>query len=111
MSSSVSHPSLTDHVAPLEASAHVVAAHFLKEAPALALGDGTVALMRGDGLARIAAHPDSGILVAAGSPDRLVTGGDDGRVVEIRADGATQELGAAKGGAWIDAVGDRDPDT
>ncbi|SFI27071.1 WD40 repeat domain-containing protein [Methylobacterium brachiatum] len=104
MSSSVSHPSLTDHVAPLEGGAHVVAAHFLKEAPALALGDGTVALMRGDSLARIAAHPDSGILVAAGSPDRLVTGGDDGRVVEIRADGATQELGAAKGGAWIDAL-------
>ncbi|MFB0489834.1 WD40 repeat protein [Methylobacterium sp. OAE515] len=104
MSSSVSNPSLTEHVTALEAGAHVVAAQFLKDIPALALSDGTVALFRGDAATRVAAHPESGILVAASGGDRLVTGGDDGRVVAIRADGAMDQLGLAKGGAWIDAL-------
>ena len=42
MTSPLSNPSLTSHVAALKAGAHVVAAHFLKDVPALALGDGTV---------------------------------------------------------------------
>ncbi|MGU3383074.1 WD40 repeat domain-containing protein [Methylobacterium sp. D53M] len=104
MSSPVSNPSLTSHVAALEPGEHVLAAHFLKDVPALALSDGTVALVREDGITRVAAHPDSGILVAAGGVDRLLTGGDDGRVVAIRADGAMEQLGLAKGGAWIDAL-------
>jgi len=104
MSSPVSNPSLTSHVAALEPGEHVLAAHFLKDVPALALSDGTVALVRADGIARVAAQPDSGILVGAGGVDRLVTGGDDGRVVAIRADGAMEQLGLAKGVAWIDAL-------
>ncbi|MDP4002249.1 WD40 repeat domain-containing protein [Methylobacterium sp. NEAU K] len=104
MSSPLSNPSLTSHVTPLEPGAHVVAAHFLKEEPALALSDGSVALVRGEALDRLAAHPDGGILVAACGSDRLVTGGDDGRVVEIRAGGGMAQLGLAKGGAWIDAL-------
>ena len=104
MTSPLSNPSLTSHVAALEPGAHVVAAHFLKDVPVLALSDGTVALARDGGLDRLAAHPDSGILVAAGSGDRLVTGGDDGRVVEIRADGAMEQRGRSNGNAWIDAL-------
>ncbi|MCJ2051488.1 WD40 repeat domain-containing protein [Methylobacterium sp. J-070] len=104
MTSPLSNPSLTSHVAALKAGAHVVAAHFLKDVPALALGDGTVALAREGALTRLTAHPGSGILVAAGGGGRLLTGGDDGRVVEIRADGTLEPLGLAKGGAWIDAL-------
>ena len=37
----MSNTSLTTHVAPIEAGAHVVAAHFVKDALLLALGDGT----------------------------------------------------------------------
>ncbi|MER2264898.1 WD40 repeat domain-containing protein [Methylobacterium oxalidis] len=96
-------PSLTSHVAPIEAGAHVTTAHWLKDALALALGDGTVVLQRGDSGERIAAHPDGAILAAAGDAGRLVTGGDDGRVVEIRGDGRLTEVGAANG-AWIDAL-------
>jgi WD40 repeat protein len=104
MSSLVSNPSLTSHVATLEPGAHVVAAHFLDGVAALALADGTVALAQDQGLVSVSAHPGSGILVASGTGQRLVTGGDDGRVVEIRADGTAAQLGAAKGGAWIDAL-------
>lgn len=104
MSSSVSQPSLTQHVAALDPGTHVVAAQFLKEIPALALSDGIVALARDGRLTRLAAHPDAGILVAAGSGGRMLTGGDDGRVVEIRADGAMEERGSSKGATWIDAL-------
>ncbi|GJD59177.1 WD40 repeat domain-containing protein [Methylobacterium dankookense] len=96
--------SLLSHVAPIEAGAHVTAAHWLGGRLALALGDGTVVLA-GDGeTVRAAAHPEGSILCAASTGSRLLTGGDDGRVVEIRADGTLAEAGTAKGGAWIDAL-------
>lgn len=70
---------------------------------AFALGDGAVLLV-GDGEThRVEAHPDAGILVAAADPKRLVTGGDDGRLVATAANGATTLL-AETGGAWIDAL-------
>ena len=100
----MSNASLTTHVAPVEAGAHVVAAHFLKDALALALGDGTVLLHRDGASSRLGAHPEAGILAAVGDADRFVTGGDDGRVVALRADGTLVEVATAKGGAWIDAL-------
>ena len=96
--------SLTSHVAPIAAGAHVSAAHWLGERLALALGDGSVLLGPDAEGARAPAHPDGAILCAAVDGQRLVTGGDDGRVVEIRADGTLAEIAAAKGGAWIDAL-------
>lgn len=102
---SSSQPSLTQHVAPLEAGAHVTAAHWMGGVLALALGDGSVVLSRDEAAPlRVAAHPEAGILVAAGDGTRIVTGGDDGRVVSVAADGTATELAAAKGGAWIDAL-------
>ena len=100
----MSNASLTTHVAPVEAGAHVVAAHFLKDALVMALGDGTVLLSRDGTSSRLAAHPEAGILAAAGDANRLVTGGDDGRVVALQPDGTLSEVATAKGGAWIDAL-------
>lgn len=97
-------PSLTDHVDAVAAGAHVTAAHWLGETLALALGDGTVLLVREGNATAIAAHPDSGILIGASAGRRLVTGGDDGRVVATGPDGRSAEFAAAKGGAWIDAL-------
>ncbi|AWN47977.1 hypothetical protein DK419_17950 [Methylobacterium terrae] len=98
-------PSLTQQVTEIAAGAHVIAAHWLGRTLALALGDGAVLLVteRGEST-RVAAHPEAGILVAAGDGKRLVTGGDDGRVVAVKADGALETLATAKGGAWIDAL-------
>ena len=46
-------------------------------------------------------------LPAAGGVDRLVTGGDDGRVVAIRADGGMEQLGLAPGAAgWPEGLSD-----
>ena len=95
--------SLTRHVAPLSAGAHVTGAAFLGRTPALALGDGTVLLGEGDAQRRVAAHPDAAILVAGGDGARLLSGGDDGRVVETREDGSAREIAHEKG-RWIDAL-------
>ena len=93
--------SLLEAVTPISAGAHVTGAAFLANQPALALGDGTVLLPDGPG--PVAVHPDASILCAANNGTTLVTGGDDGRVVMIDANGAMSPLGEEKG-RWIDAV-------
>ena len=73
--------------------------HFLGDAAPvvhpLARGDGRFVLVapRGRSMAqqRIALH-DGGILSSAGDGARIVTGGDDGKVVEIDAAGATRTV-------------------
>jgi WD40 repeat protein len=99
--------SLTSHVTPLDAGAPVAAAGFLGQVPALALEDGTVLLATPAAEQRIASHPDASILVAMASGGKFVTGGDDGRVVAVSADGAITEI-ADENGKWIDALAARD---
>lgn len=92
--------SLASAVAPVTAGAHVTAAAFVNGAPVLALGDGTVfEPLSGT---RTVLHPDGAVLVAASDGRRLVTGGDDGRVVAFRGAEAVETLHA--GGGWIDAL-------
>ena len=95
--------SLTQHVRPLPAGAHVVRAAFLHGEPALALADGAVLIGEAGAQKRVAAHPDGAILLARSDGKRLLTGGDDGRVVTIEADGSLQEIADEKG-RWIDAL-------
>jgi WD40 repeat protein len=95
--------SLTAHVRALDAGAHVVAAAFVDGAPALALADGVVLIGEPDEQRRVVAHPDGSILTAVSDLKTLMTGGDDGRVVALRADGGPQEIAVEKG-RWIDAL-------
>ncbi len=95
--------SLTQHVRPIEAGAHVIAAAFLDGAPALALADGVVLVGEPDEQKRVVAHPDATILTSVGDGSTLVTGGDDGRVVTLRGDGEAQQVADEKG-RWIDAL-------
>jgi WD40 repeat protein len=95
--------SLTQHVAALEAGEPVVAAAFLGSEPALACANGAIRL----GGREIAAHPDGAILCATLDGERLLTGGDDGRVVATSAHGETEALADEKG-KWIDALAARD---
>ena len=99
--------SLTSRVLPFEAGAHVTAAAFLGDTPCLALGDGTVVLGAGPDAKRLALHEDGAILVAAQAGGRLVTGGDDGRVVMLDANAGIDEIANEKG-KWINAVAMRD---
>ena len=95
--------SLTERVRPFDVGANVVAAVFLGDAPALALADGAVLIGEPDGLKRVGAHPGAAILVAVGDGRTFLTGGDDGRVVAIGADGTLREI-ANENGCWIDAL-------
>lgn len=99
--------SLTKNVTPIDAGAPVTAAAFLGHIPALALGDGSILLVVAGAEQKIAAHPGAAILVAAIAGQKLVTGGDDGRVVSTDADGATKEIAHQKG-QWIDALAARE---
>lgn len=95
--------SLTDHVKPLEAGAHVAGCFFLKSVPALVLSDGRVRIGDGAGPVEAAAHADSVILCAASDGTQIFTGGDDGKVMAVDGDGAVREIADEKG-KWIDAM-------
>ncbi|MGJ0503720.1 MAG: WD40 repeat domain-containing protein [Methylocystis sp.] len=99
-------PSLTDNVETIGLGEAVVAAAFLDGAPVFALADGTLHFGEGAEGRRIPAHEDAAILVAARDGDRLITGGDDGRVVATDANGVIEVLGDEKG-KWIDAIAAR----
>jgi WD40 repeat protein len=99
----MSQASLTANVTPISAGAHVTATAFLGDVAVLALGDGTALRLDAEGEKRIVLHENSAILVAARAGKRLVTGGDDGRVVAMQADGSTEEIFHADG-KWIDAL-------
>ena len=99
--------SLTDQVTPITAGAEVVTCGFLGRTPVFSLADGVVLFADVGEERRINAHPDAAVLIGRMLGERLVTGGDDGRVVETRADGSHVELADEKG-KWIDALALRD---
>src|SRR5215207_11180596 len=100
--SSTAAPSLTEAVAPVAADAHVVGTVWMRDTAAFAAADGGVLLVQDGATHRTQAHPDAGILVAAGDGERLVTGGDDGRIAVTGPDGSTRTLAETKG--WVDAL-------
>jgi len=95
--------SLSQHVEAFSAGAHVIGAAFLGDLPALALGDGAILIGEPRSFKRIEAHPGGAILAAACDGARLVTGGDEGRVVALAANGTIEEI-ADERGRWIDAL-------
>src|SRR6202521_1707337 len=94
-------PSLVSQVKAIDAGSHVVAAAFLGDSAAFALGEGEVLLL--DGSHRARAHAGA-VLEAASDGSRLFTAGDDGRVVATDAAGTT-ETGAETGGKRMGPLG------
>lgn len=97
--------SLVERIVPIEAGANVVGGIFLRNVAAFALADGAILLHDEGGARRVEVHPDAAILQATGDGQRLLTGGDDGRVVATDAAGAMTELDKVSG--WIDALAAR----
>jgi WD40 repeat protein len=89
-------------VAPLDLDAHCVAARWLGDVPHFALADGTVHRLD-NGHRHVTAH--DGLLAAVPGEDgkSLITGGEDGRVCEVRPDGSSAELGSI-GRKWVTSV-------
>lgn len=96
-------PSLSEQVVAYAPGEPVQAAAFLGDVPALARDDGHVTLGTPTEARAVAAHPDATILCCATLGARLLTGGDDGRIVASTGDGRLEVLHDAKG-RWIDAL-------
>jgi len=91
-------------VKPVAAGVPVVAAHFLKGRAAFVLGEEALLLVAADGSEqRIPVHA-GGILSAASDGMRIVTGGDDGKVVTTDAAGNPQTLASDAKHRWIDRI-------
>jgi WD40 repeat protein len=96
--------SVTDRVRPVAIGAPVIAVHFLGEHAAFVGAEETVALVNGAGdIARVAVH-SGGILCVASDGERIVVGGDDGKVVSLDAKGIPKTLATDPKRRWIDNV-------
>lgn len=89
-------------VAPLDLSAFCIAACWLGDVPHFALADGAVHRLD-HGHKTIEAHDGLAAARPALDGKTLITGGEDGKVLALSADGSTTELGNA-GIRWITAV-------
>src|SRR6185295_5244251 len=97
-------PSVTDRAKPVAAGGAVVAAHFLRDRAVFALGEETLLFVAPDGAEqRVAVHA-GGILSVACDGARILTGGDDGKVVAINAKGVSETLATDAKHRWIDRV-------
>jgi WD40 repeat protein len=80
----------------------VVGVQFLAKTPVFVLGEEALLFAGGDER-RVAIHA-GGILASASDGERIVTGGDDGRLVETDADGEHRVLASDDKRRWIDQV-------
>ena len=97
-------PSVTDRVKPVAAGTPVVAAHFVGERAVFVLGEEALLFVARDGAEqRVIAH-GGGILSAVSDGARILTSGDDGKVVATDAQGETETLATDTKLRWIDRV-------
>jgi WD40 repeat protein len=96
-------PSLADRVRPVDAGVPVVGVHFLGSLPVFVLGEEILLFAGDDGERRVFVHAGA-ILASAADERRVVTGGDDGKLMEIDADGNRREIASDDKKRWIDQV-------
>jgi WD40 repeat protein len=97
-------PSVVERTRPVAAGAAVVAAHFLGDIAVFVLGEETLLFVGKDGAERRVSVHGGAILAAASDGNRIVTGGDDGKVVATDAQGASAVLASDQKRRWIDHV-------
>src|SRR3954463_13081583 len=97
-------PSITDRAKPIAAGAPVVAAHFLCGRAVFALGEETLLFVAPDGAEQRVGVQSGGILAAVSDGARILTGGDDGKVVATNANGESETLATDAKHRWIDRV-------
>src|SRR5882672_836512 len=96
--------SVTDKVRPVAIGAPVIAVHFLGDKAAFVGAEENVALVNGAGdISRVAVH-GGGILCVASDGERIVMGGDDGKLVALDVKGTVATLATDPKRRWIDNV-------
>jgi WD40 repeat protein len=97
-------PSVTDRARTFSAGGPVVAVHFLAKRAVFALGEETLLFVAPDGAeTRVPVHA-GGILSVTGDGARILTGGDDGKVVATDPLGLIEVLATDPKRRWIDRV-------
>ena len=96
-------PSLADRVRNIAAAAPVVGVHFLGSTPVFVLGEEQLLFVREREEQRVNVHSGA-ILASCSDGVRIVTGGDDGKLVSTGADGAPAVLATDDKKRWIDQV-------
>ncbi len=97
-------PSVVDRTRPVAAGAPVVGAHFIEDAAIFVLGDEALLMAPSDNDPRRVIVHGGGILATACDGVRIVTGGDDGRVVATDARLTTEVVASDSRQRWIDHV-------
>jgi WD40 repeat protein len=95
--------SLADRVRHIAAEAPVVGVHFLGRTPVFVLGEEALLFAPEDGERRVAVH-EGAILASASDGTRIVSGGDDGKLIATDARGEHQILATDDKRRWIDQV-------
>jgi WD40 repeat protein len=96
--------SVVQKTRPVQAGAAVVGAHFLESTAVFVLGEESLLWVpRGGEVRPIAIHAGA-ILSSAGDKRRIVSGGDDGKVMATGADGASTVIATDPRRRWIDHV-------
>jgi WD40 repeat protein len=96
--------SVTDKVRPVALGMPVTSAHFLGDNAAFVGAEESVALVSAGGEVSPVAVHGGGILCAAFDGNRIVMGGDDGKVVALNARGEVALLATDARRRWIDNV-------
>ncbi len=96
-------PSLADRVRPVDAGAPVVGVHFLGQTPVFVLGEAALLFAPAGGERKVQIH-GGGILCSASDGARIVSGGDDGTLVETDAQGEIAKLATDDKRRWVDQV-------
>jgi WD40 repeat protein len=97
-------PSVVERTRPVAVGSPIVAVHFLDETAVFVPGEETLLFVAPDGAEqRVAVHAGA-ILVTACDRQRIVSGGDDGKVAATTADGNTVVTATDAKRRWIDHV-------
>jgi len=96
--------SVVERTRPVAAGGAIVATHFLKRIAVFALGEEAMLFVAPDGEPRRVIVHGGAILASAADGRRIVSGGDDGKVVETNTQGETRALATDAKHRWIDHV-------
>ena len=97
-------PSVVDRTRRLAPGAPVVAVQFLKDNAVFVLGEeGLLSVPRAGEERRVPVHGGA-ILSATSDGERIITGGDDGKIMATGAGGETRVLATDAKRRWIDHV-------
>jgi WD40 repeat protein len=97
-------PSIADRIRAIDAGAPVVGVHFLGDTAAFVLGEEALLLASSDGETRRVVVHGGAILASAADTQRILTGGDDGKLMATGTKGTSETLATDSKCRWIDHV-------